>query len=127
MFRYALMAVLAMGVVGGYGSAVARVAYWRTHGGCHSAGGWHESRWQDRWGPRGDERAEVKQQAPAPQPQTVVVQPAAAAPAPAPNVFVIMPGAQPTQPQTVVVPALAVPAVAQQAAPVVAPSPAQPQ
>lgn len=123
MFRYALMAVLAMGVVGGYGSAVARVAYWRTHGGCHAGGGWHES----RWGTRDDERAEVKQQAPAPQPQTVVVQPAAPAAAPAPNVFVIMPGAQTAQPQTVVVPTVAVPAAAPQVVPAVSPAPAQPQ
>jgi hypothetical protein len=119
--RFALMGILALGVVGGYGSAIARAAH--GGGGCHSRGGWHDARWQDsRYGPRFEEaREEVKQAAPAAAPQTVVVQQPAPAAAPAPQIFVIMPGAQaaPAQPQTIVVPTVAVPAIA-------AP-PAQPQ
>lgn len=104
--RYALMAVLALGVVGGYGSAIARAAYWR--GACHaSAGGhgWHGGDWREaRWQERRDE-VKVEPKA-APQPQTVVVQQPAPAPAAAPQIFLIMPGAQPqaVAPQTVVVP-----------------------
>lgn len=117
--RFALMGILALGVVGGYGSAIARAAH--GGGGCHSRGGWHDTRWQDsRYGSRFEEaRDEVKQAAPAP--QTVVVQQPAPAAAPAPQIFVIMPGAQaaPAQPQTIVVPTIAVPAVAA--------TPAQPQ
>ncbi|MBL8938461.1 MAG: hypothetical protein JNM69_28095 [Archangium sp.] len=117
--RFALMGLLALGVVGGYGSAFAHAAHWRAHGGCHGQqmGGWHDGRFQDdRWGNRFEERAEVKQAAPAAQPQTVVVQSPAPAAAPAPQIYVIMPGAQQApavQPQTIVIPA----AVQQQAAP----------
>lgn len=116
--RFALMGLLALGVVGGYGSAIARAAH--GGGGCHSRGGWHDARWQDsRFGSRFDDARDVKQAAPVP--QTVVVQQPAPAAAPAPQIFVIMPGAQaaPAQPQTIVVPTIAVPAVAA--------SPAQPQ
>ncbi len=115
--RFALMGLLAFGVVAGYGSAIARAAH--GGGGCHSRGGWHDARWQDsRFGSRFDEaRSEVKQAAPVP--QTIVVQQPAPAAAPAPQIFVIMPGAQaaPSQPQTIVVPAVAVPAVAASPAP----------
>ena len=110
--RYALMGLLAMGVVGGFGSGIARVAYWK--GACHGAAGYHDGRFGDgRFGSRfQDPRAEVKQAAaPAPaQPQTVVVQQPAPAPQAAPQIFLIMPGAQPapSQPQTIVVPAVAV-------------------
>lgn len=114
--RYALMAVLAFGVVGGFGSAIARAAHWRHGGGgCHAEGRWHDARFGSRFE---EPRAEVKQAAP--QPQTVVVQSPAPAAAPAPQIFVIMPGAQasPTQAQPIVVPAVAMPA---------AQAPAQPQ
>lgn len=100
--RFALMAILGLGVVGGYGSAIARAAHWR-HGGCHAGGGgWHEGRWGSRFA---EARSEVKQAAPAP--QTVVVQPAAAPAAPAPQIYVIMPGAQGVPAQPVVVPQVA--------------------
>jgi hypothetical protein len=109
--RYALMGLLAVGVVGGYGSAIARVAYWK--GACHGAAGYHDGRFgEGRFGSRFQDRAEVKQvAAPAQaQPQTVVVQQPAPAPQAAPQIFLIMPGAQaaPSQPQTIVVPAVAV-------------------
>jgi len=104
--RFALMGILALGVVGGYGSAIARAAH--GGGGCHSRGGWHDARWQDsRSGSRFED---VK--------QTLVVQQPAPPAAPAPQIFVIMPGVQaaPAQPQTIVIPTVAVPAVAAPAA-----------
>jgi hypothetical protein len=109
--RFALMGILALGVVGGYGSAIARAAH--CGGGCSSRAGWHDGRLSDsRWGHRFEQpRDEVKQTAAAP--QTVVVQQPVPA-APAPQIFVIMPGTQPSaaQPQTIVVPTVAVPAAA---------------
>jgi hypothetical protein len=101
--RYALMAVLAMGVVGGYGSAVARAAH-HARGGCSAGGGWHEG----RWGARAHDEdtpqraATEKVAAPAPAPQVVIVTPGAAA---APQTIVV-PAAVP---QTIVVPAAAPP------------------
>ncbi len=121
--RYALMGLLAFGVVGGYGSAIARAAYWR--GACHGSA-WQEGHGgRHGFGPHRFEEAREEPKAVA-QPQTVVVQQPAPAAAPAPQIFVIMPGgAQPAavQPQTIIVPATVAPAV--QASPVVAPTPGQ--
>ncbi|MCU0695149.1 MAG: hypothetical protein MUC96_01320 [Myxococcaceae bacterium] len=101
--RYALMAVLAMGVVGGYGSAFARMAH-HARGGCHGGASWNGGGWHDaRWREAGRFEEPVVKAAPAPAP--VVVQAPAA---PAPQIVVIMPGATPAAaPQTVVVPAVA--------------------
>ncbi len=114
--RYALIGLLSFGVVAGYGSAIARAAYWSHGGGCHgSEGRGSEGRWGGhgaRFDPRYDDaRFDPRAAAPvaAPQPQTVVVQSPAPAAAPAPQIFVIMPGAtSPVAVPQVVVPAQAV-------------------
>ncbi|MCA3016511.1 MAG: hypothetical protein INH41_29360 [Myxococcaceae bacterium] len=104
--RYALMAVLAMGVVGGYGSAVARAAH-HARGGCSPGGGWHEGRWGARVH---DEEA----------PQRAAAE-KVAVPVPAPQVVVVMPGAA-AAPQTIVVPSAGpLPVVASPTQPVVVP------
>lgn len=101
--RRALIFLLSLGVILGYGGAIASARWHAGHGGCE------HSRFDDRFHHPGfdrfgDDRFDRERQAqPQPQqaavPQTVVVQPAAAAAAPAPQIFVIMPGA--TAPQAV--------------------------
>jgi hypothetical protein len=127
-FRRPLMFLLSLGVVFGYGGAIAG-AHYRAHHGCPERWGHHarfdDRAWGDRAGDRFDrfddrdgrfdrQRAEPERTAaPAatPQPQTVVVQPSAPAAAPAPQIFFIMPGA--TAPQAVTAtPAAASPAPA---------------
>lgn len=107
-FRRPLMVLLSLGVVFGYGGAIAS-ARWHARHGCEDRWG-HHGRFDDRrfggaaFDGRFDrfegERAEPQRAPAAPaQPQTVVVQPAAPAAAPAPQIFIIMPGA--TAPQAV--------------------------
>jgi hypothetical protein len=122
--RYLLMAILSLGVVGGYGSAIARIAFWR--GGCHATEhAWHDGRWsrdsrwngEGRWSERRESaRTDEVRSTPLPTPAAV---------APAPQVFVIVPPSQaPNAPQTIVVPAL--PQVAQGAQTVVIPAASAP-
>jgi hypothetical protein len=99
---------LGLGVVFGFGSGFASLAWHARHGGWERGGGCH--------GRHGDWAGEGPRSTAAPSgtpPQTVVVQPAAA-PAPAPQVFIIMPGASPQ----------AVPQVATAAAVTATPAPA---
>jgi len=126
--RRLLMVLLGFGVVFGYGSAIAQARWRHAHGGgCHSS--W---RGEGPYGWNGEERLNEERSqpapvaAPAPAPQTVVVQPAAApAPAqPAPQIFVIMPGAQPAALPVQVVPVQVQAPVAP--APAVAAKPAAP-
>jgi hypothetical protein len=121
-FRRPLMFLLSLGVVFGYGGAIAG-AHYRAHHGCPERWGHHGrydgasyggrfDRFGDRDGRFEQRRAEpelVAAPAATPQPQTVVVQPSAPAAAPAPQIFFIMPGA--TAPQAVT-PAAAAPSPA---------------
>jgi hypothetical protein len=88
MRRRALMLLLGMGVVFGYGGAFASASWHLRHH--HDCGAWSDRQWE-----HGRPGAEAP--APAPQPQTVVVQPAAAPPAAGSQVFIIMPGASSPQ------------------------------
>jgi hypothetical protein len=106
------MFLLSLGVIFGYGGAIAS-ARWHAHHGCDGRWGEH-SRFEDR---RFDDQLGQRAQ-PTPQPQTVVVQPAAPAAAPAPQIFVIMPGAAAPQAVTqVAAPVVATPAPAASPAP----------
>jgi hypothetical protein len=91
MPRRLLSVFLGLGVLFGFGSGFASLAWHARHGGGWDRGGCH-GRHGD-WGEEGLRSAAPA--APQAQPQTVVVQPAAPAAAPAPQVFIIMPGAAP--------------------------------
>ena len=122
--RFALIAFLSLGVVGGYGSAIAHAAY-NHHHGCDGGSGprWGDNRWGNRWDDRfgrndpRDQRdlrdirelrdlRDAQPAAPAQVvPQTIVLQPQAQpqlqAPAAAPQpVFIIVPQAAYQQPVT---------------------------
>ena len=89
MRRRVLMLLLGMGVLFGYGGAIASASWHMRHAHHHGCGASNERRW-------GTDRFEPATQAPAAvQPQTVVVQPAAPVLAAPPQVFIIMPGASP--------------------------------
>lgn len=118
--RRPLMFLLSLGVIFGYGGAIASARWHARHHDCGDRWGSH-GRIDDRFQHpdlRFDTEPQRTQAAPAPapvpqQPQTVVVQPAAAPAAAAPQIFFIMPGA--TAPQAVT--PVAVPAVAASPAP----------
>lgn len=116
--RRILMVVLGLGVIFGFGSGIASLRYRMHHGSCHSD--WRQGR-RD-YGAGDWRRAEPQVRAPAPTPQTVVVQQPAATPAPAsaPQVFVILPQGASPAPQVITVP-IATPLTAQ---PLAAPVPA---
>jgi hypothetical protein len=103
--RRPLIALLAFGVIAGYGSAIGAAVHHHRFHSCHGLGA---EAGPEAWGPGGFERFHPYAPAAAPQaaaPQTVVVQPPAPAAA-APNVFIVMPGAA----MPVVTPAAVAPA-----------------
>jgi hypothetical protein len=89
MPRPLLAGLLGLGVLFGFGSGFASMAWHARHGGWER-GGWEHGGCSH--GRQGDEAPRSTASPTPPQPQTVVV-PAAAAPAP--QVFIIMPGASP--------------------------------
>jgi len=90
MPRRLLSVFLGLGVLFGFGSGFASLAWHARHGGWERGGGCHGH--HGDWAEEGLRSAAPTPPAP---PQTVVVQPAAATPAPAPQVCIIMPGAAP--------------------------------
>jgi hypothetical protein len=102
--RKLLIVVLGLGVIGGYGSAIARLAH---RGGCGEGrygygygdwrrGGWDRGGWDRNWDRRGPPVEETKPAAaaPAPQPaapvipQIIIVQPPVQSAAPAPTIVI---------------------------------------
>ena len=104
MRRRVLMLLLGMGVLFGYGGAIASASWHMRHLHHHGCG----SSSDHRWGP--DRFAPATVAPAAAQPQTVVVQSAAAVPAAPPQVFIIMPGASPQVVPTQVATATTAPA-----------------